>query len=394
MDLCGSQPPGGEPLNIDQTESWLQVLLEDANPDIGESNDLNADEPFPTFASTGEEDISVELEGLRRPFAEDANANGHENDGGAHAAIAPEAQVRDKPPLHSNNTERDILELADLNLRIYKMSIMAFNSCDTLMSALSTLPDEMMNITTSLLGVMRRIAIQSKQRSQVSHRLSNLESSISDLGVRSHRHATESSIYSNASLSVEDIPDTGTVLLVFSCHQRLLDLFKKLCRSLPTCLRLPANLDHHCMGSNRRGCEPERYERPLDAENMTHPSNAQIVMVVELIKHFLSRLNHGQKQLYKALHYSEYTMPVSPVSSSYSFSTPQAPSESPGRSIGIMTPNDGVEALRKSKIWSGRKPTLGLETARLVLERMISTQTSLNRHIDYVKLLLEDLDEV
>ncbi|RYP29144.1 hypothetical protein DL766_005519 [Monosporascus sp. MC13-8B] len=382
--LPASQGPSSAGIN----EPWLHALF--TTTEFNTVDGFIHDEPVPTF---GDQDDCAELGRMPSElYVEGSKADTHQDKGGPSSRMTVETAGKANRDVNTvaSDTELDIVvELTQLNLCIYKLNRVLSNSGWAPVSALSTLPDEMMDITRRLLGIMRKVTTSYRKGDRSRHRLPTPDLSVSDLQGGPQRPSVElpSTLRNNSS------PETGTILLLFSCRQRLLDMFRHVCLLLQTSsMADPANIGG---GQSWQWNAPQPHREELDLFNDDEKpmSNAQIVMLVELVAHLLDRLDHRQQELVSALSSNEDNASDTSILSSYTSTGPQ-PIPGPQRSlISNLHDEDRADSAR-GKIAGTSRQQASVEIARIVLERMTSTRSSLDHHIDCVKLLWKDLDGI
>ncbi|KAI0010869.1 hypothetical protein F4779DRAFT_575768 [Xylariaceae sp. FL0662B] len=91
-------------------------------------------------------------------------------------------------------------------------------------------------------------------------------------------------------VAVCEVTETGTVLMLLACHQHLLDLFDYICASLDARISRSS--------SNKKSGHAADFT-PNAPKDFSYPSssNAEAVMIGELIVHLLRRLDQGQCKL-------------------------------------------------------------------------------------------------
>jgi hypothetical protein len=290
----------------------------------------------------------------------------------ASTSTAFEVPTRHEPPVELDGTVRTIEELSDLNLRIYKA---------TTTSPMRVSCDDMIEMAGSLLRILT-IAVDAAKKSCAMDQPARTPDSLSyRRDSHPRRHSSESSIYASDT-HMALMPDTGTVLMIFSCYQRLLDFLKQICLKL------------HLSLSNYR---PERTARPgsvCNDECERDFSTAQVVMTSELISHLLGRLHRGLHQLMMAFSFDAQP-PLSPEVTSISFPlSPQSSSEPAVLPSGCPTCSGSFDDGRGARSMAGMKFNSCFQGAKSVIETMAQTQSALYAHIELIRRSIEESDGI
>ncbi|KAI6081402.1 hypothetical protein F4821DRAFT_27351 [Hypoxylon rubiginosum] len=127
--------------------------------------------------------------------------------------------------------EKDTLDLAALNIRIYKMTRAMSDQDGIIASAKKPPTDEMIDIIRCVLQVLDRIVARTADGRDAQLRLSP-DSLQSELEHNLNMHAIDPPKYLSSTTTLGSALDTGIVFMVLACHQRILDMFKNICLSL------------------------------------------------------------------------------------------------------------------------------------------------------------------
>lgn len=191
--------------------------------------------------------------------------------------------------------EKDTLDLAALNIRIYKMTRAMSDQDGIIASAKKPPTDEMIDIIRCVLQVLDRIVARTADGRDAQLRLSP-DSLQSELEHNLNMHAIDPPKYLSSTTTLGSALDTGIVFMVLACHQRILDMFKNICLSLHR---------HICSStgtSSGQGYSTEtRSSMSTEGQPLKELSNAELAMAVELMTHLIDRLDRGLYQLALAM---------------------------------------------------------------------------------------------
>ncbi|XXH02500.1 hypothetical protein Hte_008876 [Hypoxylon texense] len=192
----------------------------------------------------------------------------------------------------------EIRSIAVLSTRITRL----LGTLTSRMGDISEPPqEEMIELTRSLLHNFDEVTKRTRQRDTTVQDPPALTGIFADLEDCLRRNFIDPSAYLSEMYSPPSCAqETGAILMLLSCHQRLLDLFKH-----------AFILYHHHLSRNSIGHRARMPTGPLvwhsgdNATAYTSPgnsdakclSNAKIIMAVELILHLLSKMERAQCKL-------------------------------------------------------------------------------------------------
>ena len=232
--------------------------------------------------------------------------------------LPPPILARSPPAKNSVDIERDIQELSDLNLRIYRTArTIDAESADTPLSMSSPSVGQIFDAGCTLTQILTRLA----------------------------RFAAQDTLDGSSSATV-CCADTGVVLMVLACHERLIDSFEAMCVA---------------MNSH------------VQSMTLSPSSIMQVMMIAKVISHLLNRVDRAIAPL-QGQHPRQLTSEPSLLS--VSKDAANSPGEPPSEFQEVAAA--GVE-----------RPSECSKMAAVVLGTMRSRQIRLRAHLKVVKLLVE-----
>ncbi|KAI1822645.1 hypothetical protein F4861DRAFT_381035 [Xylaria intraflava] len=219
-------------------------------------------------------------------------------------------------------TETGVHQISNMNLRIYRAAARA-----------TSFPTQQQHATEPTFQAM-----------PTSDELIGLASGVMELGdqVAKPQHPSGMIAFPHGAFASDPLPawfpvggiiDTSMTLMVLSCHDRLLGLFCLVCSAL------------HIQ-------ETRRMESTSKGQRNTMAS-AQAIMVVELVKHLLERLERNQMRLIEALNPSQKSPQKSPRAGQGTADS-QAESEREQASLardGVDVPDATIRLLQDKQSW-------------------------------------------
>ncbi|KAI1490018.1 hypothetical protein F5X96DRAFT_638300 [Biscogniauxia mediterranea] len=290
-----------------------------------------------------------------------------------------------------DGVEREMEECTRLNLAIYRMirriSYLRVNASPPPLPA----TDEIIEMTTSFLKILSSVTTREKRADSANVASPASDFLCLDLEGPLRSHSIDPSLYLNDGVCGEDssAPDMGTLFSLIACHQRLLDLFKHVCLSLH--LRISQCWTDPSQESTAPDAEttlalgerePATKFGDLFASDST---NAQAVMVLELIMHLLHRLDRGQRQLAALI--SSEGQPAHPRCSISSTTS----GESRIHGQNVLDAATDTRGYGSSGVFSGGSCSV---TTRAAIEIMAQKQIGLRVHVETIKQLIRNADDL
>lgn len=286
--------------------------------------------------------------------------------------------------------EEDTKDLAELNLRIYKI-IRTISNQDGIIPASMPSTDEMIDITRCVLQVFDRVVARTGAGEDTRSQLSP-DSLQSELEHNLNMCAIDPSMYLNNTPTLGNAPDPGTVLMMLACYQRLVDMFKYVCLSLHRHICSPVNTPHHSV-------EARKYGMSTNGQEFKELSNAELVMAVELMTHLADRLDRGLHQLALAMSATNNTTnPLSQFTSLHSSTTSQSSAEwcesprftpSTKEFEGFLSGNQKCERTDQ-----GNNKSSCLYAAKSVVTTIVQKQAALDIHLQLLRRSIQQLDGI
>lgn len=374
----------GSKQNLQWAESWDEpdncgLFAEDLQ------SLLDVDQCMRTVSPTI--DVGGNLEGLEEPIASDQQTwfpLGQEQEDDFLQTVTNVSNPNsDEHKCEPDNTVKDITDLSNLNLRIYKMAAKV---------SLQIPCDEMTDVTRCLLRVISRVIGCAQQRVENEAPSFPLSPS-SPLTAEGRRHRSADHPANNCdNAGILGAADTATVMMILSCYQRLFNLFTQ------TCLVLHAQVtrsDHseayaETSGTATRNPREGSVSSMWGDEAKPFYSIAQVAMITELVCHLLNQLERGLDKLFSL------------GKADSGITSPSSPSISVG-------PTALLSSLRTASIptaiqdhcheWSSRSSDASITTTStsssqidsslggsiFVIRTLLRAQQSLHTHIQMVK---------
>ncbi|RYP41491.1 hypothetical protein DL767_000996 [Monosporascus sp. MG133] len=440
-------------LNPESSPSWLQTwfTLDSSNlsgPDSG------LDQSLLTFDAASDERNTMQDSDVVPELIASDNLRSTTDGYGLRTPKTPVCENRNTPSNQMSDlmldtvlkddvmidpTETEFRDLAELNIRIYRLLRTLNSRREDKLSSHAPSQEEMIDLTRSLLEILDRVVARTKGPSRTNQDSPTLDDLSLDLEDRLRGRLIDPSSYMGEMYSPAGCAlDTGTGLMLLSCHQRLLDLFKYVCLSLhPQMSHSSADRAWRSVGSSTRDYEDGQWENARSSYTVPsdnrekRSSNAKVVMTVELILHLLSKMERGQRNLLDA--WNAESMPFSRASPSSSLDTTASQTSAMPRgahpastlqrlttmprggspassstSTDLDKPYDGGadSANRTSRMvdrgarnsWASRRNrTTGsayAQVAQLALSAMAQKQAGLYVHAKMIKRLIKEVDEI
>ncbi|KAF2136531.1 uncharacterized protein K452DRAFT_292305 [Aplosporella prunicola CBS 121167] len=271
-----------------------------------------------------------------------------------------------------DSVESYISELSDLNLRLYQSARTISPSTIEPLSVSSPAVNDIFDATRSLIHLLGR--------------MSAAGSTVGNAPTDYFNQLPRLDLFS-AGVSVQapapSPPDTGVVLMVLACHQRLLGAFENMCNSLNQQLCAVHPLPF--MNLNQTQVNAGHFTSTSEAStSMTCPPT-QAVLIIELISHLLSRLDRALSLLGYCtdgrIAATGNPLPSSSSASSSSSSTSNSAPPSP-----VLEPSlDNASARGACRIGNGTRPNRCSEVAEAVVNSMQSRHNRLRTHMKLIK---------